>query len=53
MEVARVSHPDDVGSIPLVVIEESSVTDLTVRVANLEATDPVPGPQGRAGSSRG
>ncbi len=48
-EVARVSHPDDAGSVPLVVIEEASTAELSARVAALEATDPVPGPQGDPG----
>ena len=48
-EVARISHPDDGGSIPLVVIEEASTAELSARVAALEATDPVPGPQGDPG----
>ena len=49
-EVSRVSHPDDPDSVPLVAIEESSLTELTTRVAALEATDPVPGPAGADGA---
>lgn len=48
-EVSRVSHPDDPGSVPLVAIEESSLVEITARVAALEATDPVPGPAGPQG----
>jgi hypothetical protein len=47
--VTRVSHPDDEGSVPLVAIEESSLAEITTRVAALEATDPVPGLQGDPG----
>ncbi|MFT5452346.1 MAG: hypothetical protein ACI9N9_001838 [Enterobacterales bacterium] len=47
-EVVRISHPDDLGT-PLVVIEDASLTELTSRVAALEETDPVPGPQGAQG----
>ena len=49
-EVSRVSHPDDPGSVPLVAIEESSLVEITARVAALEATDPVPGPAGADGA---
>jgi len=48
-EVARVSHPADALSVPLVAIEETSLNDLTARVSALEATDPVPGPAGADG----
>ncbi len=48
-EIARVSHPGDPNSIPLVVIEEPTLAELNLRVTALEATDPVPGPQGDPG----
>ena len=48
-EVARASHPDDIDSIPILVIENASNAELTARVIALEATDPVPGPQGPQG----
>lgn len=48
IEIARDSHPDDAGT-PLVAVEESSNAELSSRVAALEATDPVPGPQGDPG----
>lgn len=35
--IARVAHPDDVGSIPLVSIAKATFTELTIRVAALEA----------------
>ncbi len=47
-EVVRISHPDD-GGTPLVVIENATLSELTSRVAALEVTDPVAGPQGDPG----
>ena len=38
-EIARVSHPDDVDSIPLLVLADSTTAELTAQVAELAAAD--------------
>ena len=43
--VTQVSHPADVGSIPLVVVQENSAGGIPARVTALEAILPLPGPQ--------
>ena len=47
--VARVSNPNDLGFVPLIVVGQISLSELTSRVVALESTDPVPGPQGDPG----
>jgi hypothetical protein len=47
--VTQVSHPADVGSIPLVLVQDNSAGGIPARVTALELTDPVPGPEGPIG----